>query len=121
MEIKSSIEVRVMQTSEVQTGILLQLPESMRAALNAYAMEKAAPIEAVIEMAIAKLLDEQPQNSEEDLAVGAFLQFLEKDIIEHPERLQSFTPEWVKTSFELVEGVEVDINEILPDEEDEST
>jgi prlF antitoxin for toxin YhaV_toxin len=107
-----------MQTSEVQTGILLQLPEAMRTALNAYAVEKSAPIESVIELAIANLLAE-PQRAiepEEDPAIGAFLNFLEKDIIEHPDRLQSFDPEWVKSAFELVEGVEVDIDAPLPDE-----
>jgi antitoxin PrlF len=119
MEIKSSIEVRVMQTSEVQTGILLQLPESMRTALNAYAMEKAAPIEAVIEMAIAKLLDEQPQNSEEDPAIGVFLQFLEKDIIEHPDRLQPLTQEYANELLASIEGIEVNLDEALVDDEED--
>jgi antitoxin PrlF len=109
-----------MQTSEVQTGILLQLPESMRTALNAYAMEKAAPIESVIELAIANLLAGQPQPTEpeEDPAIGAFLNFLEKDIIEHPDRLQSLTPEWVKSALELVEGVEINLDEPLADDEE---
>jgi antitoxin PrlF len=109
-----------MQTSEVQTGILLQLPEPMRTALNAYAVEKSSPIESVIELAIANLLAEQPQPTEpeEDPAIGAFLNFLEKDIIEHPDRLQSLTPEWVKSALELVEGVEVDLDQPLADDED---
>lgn len=109
-----------MQTSEVQTGILLQLPEAMRTALNAYAVEKAAPIESVIELAIANLLaGQQPSiEPEEDPAIGAFLNFLEKDIIEHPDRLQPLTPEWVKSALELVEGVEVDLDQPLADDED---
>jgi prlF antitoxin for toxin YhaV_toxin len=109
-----------MQTSEVQTGILLQLPEPMRTALNAYAVEKASPIESVIELAIANLLAEQqqPTEPEEDPAIGAFLKFLEKDIIEHPDRLQSLTPEWVKSALELVEGVEVDLHQPLADDEE---
>jgi antitoxin PrlF len=109
-----------MQTSEVQTGILLQLPEAMRTALNAYAVEKSAPIESVIELAIANLLAE-PQRAiepEEDPAIGAFLKFLEKDIIEHPDRLQSLTPEWVKSALELVEGVEINLDEPLADDEE---
>jgi antitoxin PrlF len=109
-----------MQTSEVQTGILLQLPEPMRTALNAYAVEKSSPIESVIELAIANLLAEQQSaiEPEEDPAIGAFLNFLEKDIIEHPDRLQSLTPEWVKSALELVEGVEINLDEPLADDEE---
>jgi hypothetical protein len=33
-----------------------------------------------------------------------------KDITEHPERLQSFSPEWVKSALDLVEGGEVNLN-----------
>jgi antitoxin PrlF len=109
-----------MQTSEVQTGILLQLPEPMRTALNAYAVEKSSPIESVIELAIANFLAEQQSaiEPEEDPAIGAFLNFLEKDIIEHPDRLQSLTPEWVKSALELVEGVEINLDQPLADDEE---
>jgi prlF antitoxin for toxin YhaV_toxin len=109
-----------MQTSEVQTGILLQLPESMRTALNAYAMEKSAPIESVIELAIANLLAEQPSSIEsaEDPAIGAFLNFLEKDIIEHPDRLQPLTQEYANELLASIEGIEVDLDELLPDDEE---
>jgi hypothetical protein len=105
-----------MQTSEVPTGILLQLPEPMRTALNAYAMEKAAPIESVIELAIANLLAGQPQPTEpeEDPAIGAFLNFLEKDIIEHPDRLQPLTQEYANELLASIEGVEVNLDEPLP-------
>jgi hypothetical protein len=110
-----------MQTSEVQTEILLQLPEPMRTALNAYAVEKASPIESVIELAIANLLAGQQRSiePEEDPAIGAFLNFLEKDIIEHPDRLQSLTPEWVKSALDLVEGVEINLDEALLDDDED--
>ena len=114
-----SIEVRVMQTSEVQTGILLHLPEAMRTALNAYAVEKSAPIESVIELAIANLLAE-PQRviePEEDPAIGAFLNFLEKDIIEHPDRLQPLTQAYANELLASIEGIEVDLDAPLPDDD----
>jgi antitoxin PrlF len=54
----------------------------------------------------------------DDPAVGAFLKFLEKDILEHPDRLQSFDPEWVRSAFELVVGVEMNMDFPLPFERD---
>jgi antitoxin PrlF len=55
----------------------------------------------------------------DDLAVGAFLRFLEKDIVEHPGRLQPITVEMVNEWFALVEGVEVNLDEPLSDDDDE--
>jgi prlF antitoxin for toxin YhaV_toxin len=111
-----------MQTSEVQTGILLQLPESMRTALNAYAVEKSAPIESVIELAIANLLAEQQREiePEEDPAIGAFLKFLEKDIIDHPDRLQPLTQEYANELLASIEGIQVNLDQPLSEDEDET-
>jgi prlF antitoxin for toxin YhaV_toxin len=94
-----------MQTTTAPSEILLRLPESVRVALGAYMAQQQEPLETIIEQAIVNFLDEQTQPSpaqEEDPAVLAFLKFLEKDITEHPERLQSFSPEWVKSAFELL-------------------
>jgi antitoxin PrlF len=108
-----------MQITPAPSEILLRLPETMRASLGAYAAQQQDSIEVIIETAIAQFLGtRQPTDQEEDPAVLAFLKFLEKDITEHPERLQSFSPEWVKSALDLVEGVEVDLNEALPDEEE---
>jgi antitoxin PrlF len=54
----------------------------------------------------------------DDPAVGAFLKFLEKDILEHLDRLQSLTPEWVKSALALIEGVEVNLDEPLADDDE---
>lgn len=105
-----------MQTSDAQSEILLRLPEKIQVALEAYAVEKEFPVETVIEMAISSFLDEQLE-SDEDPAVGAFLKFLEKDIIEHPERLQTIDSEWLKSAQALVEGVETDLDASLPDDD----
>jgi antitoxin PrlF len=107
-----------MQTTPAPSEILLRLPEPIRASLGAYAAQQQDSIEVIIETAISQfLVTQQPSVQEEDPAIRAFLNFLEKDITEHPERLQSFSPEWVKSALALVEGVEVDLNEALPDED----
>jgi antitoxin PrlF len=45
-----------------------------------------------------------------DPAIGAFLQFLAKDMQDHPDRMQQFTPELLARASALVEGVEVDLD-----------
>jgi antitoxin PrlF len=53
----------------------------------------------------------------EDPAVLAFLSFLEKDMIEHPERLRAFGGDLVDEAQALVAGVEVDLDAPLDEEE----
>jgi antitoxin PrlF len=48
---------------------------------------------------------------EEDPALGAFLDFLERDIEEHPERLQLLTNSMVDRWRELTDDLEVDLDE----------
>jgi prlF antitoxin for toxin YhaV_toxin len=52
----------------------------------------------------------------DDHAVGAFLKFLEKDILEHPDRLQPLTQEYANELLASIEGIEVDMDAPLPDE-----
>lgn len=47
-------------------------------------------------------------SEEEDPALGAFLDLLERDIAEHPERLQLVTPELVERIRRATEGIDVD-------------
>ena len=46
----------------------------------------------------------------------AFLDFLEKDIISHPERLTPLTEQQVRHMAELTQGVEIDLDAPLPEE-----
>lgn len=55
---------------------------------------------------------------EDDPAIAAFLAFLAKDIEEHPERLQTFTPEMVAGIEELTAGMEFDPDEPIEGEVD---
>jgi antitoxin PrlF len=46
----------------------------------------------------------------EDPAIGAFLDFLERDMVAHPERLKALTPELFERMRALTDGIEVDLN-----------
>ncbi|NIJ42615.1 antitoxin PrlF [Parvibaculum indicum] len=53
-----------------------------------------------------------------DPALGAFLDLLEKDVREHPERLRAFDGALLERMKALVEGVDVDLDAALsPDDE----
>ncbi|MBK5938354.1 type II toxin-antitoxin system PrlF family antitoxin [Halochromatium roseum] len=53
----------------------------------------------------------------DDPALAAFLDFLERDLANHPERLQAVDAVLVERLQGLVGDVEIDINEALPDED----
>lgn len=53
-----------------------------------------------------------------DPALDAFLDFLEKDIREHPERLQAFDGALLNRMKALVEGVEVDLDAVLSSDDE---
>jgi antitoxin PrlF len=48
---------------------------------------------------------------DDDRVIGAFLDFLEREMIAHPERLQAADPEWVARMRKLAEGIPVDLDE----------
>ncbi|MCP9779400.1 MULTISPECIES: type II toxin-antitoxin system PrlF family antitoxin [Cyanobium] len=52
----------------------------------------------------------------DDPALAPFLALLEQDIANHPERLQAIDAELVERLQDLVGGIEVDLEEVLPDE-----
>ncbi|SDT90393.1 type II toxin-antitoxin system PrlF family antitoxin [Stappia sp. ES.058] len=61
---------------------------------------------------------EAVREPEPDPALGAFLDFLEKDIAAHPERLRAVDENTVRHAVDLVEGVDVDLDAPLsPDDE----
>ena len=52
----------------------------------------------------------------DDPALAPFLALLEQDIANHPERLQPIGAELVERLQDLVGGIEVDLEEALPDD-----
>ena len=58
---------------------------------------------------------------EDDQFVRKILNFLDKDIAEHPERLQALSVGFVQRAQELAAGIEVDLNAPLPVEDADDT
>ena len=58
-----------------------------------------------------------PDPIEEDPALAPFLALLEQDIASHPERLQPIGADLVQRLQDLVDAIEVDLDEALPDDE----
>jgi antitoxin PrlF len=54
------------------------------------------------------IIRKAPEPAEADPALGAFLDLLERDITEHPERLQLVTHELYERLRRATEGIEVD-------------
>lgn len=54
--------------------------------------------------------------AERDPVMSAFLDFLERDMIENPQNLVPFTETDLTRIRELVQGVEVSDDDVLPDE-----
>lgn len=57
-----------------------------------------------------------PDSDNDDPALAHFLTLLEQDIVNQPERLQPIGAELVERLHDLVDGIEVDLEEALPDE-----
>ena len=55
--------------------------------------------------------------ADDDLVLGHFLAFLERDMAERPQAIQAVPRSLVERARALVEGVEVDLEAALPDEE----
>lgn len=55
---------------------------------------------------------------DDDPALAPFLALLEQDIAGHPERLQPIGAELVQRLQDLVGGIEVDLDEALPDDDE---
>jgi antitoxin PrlF len=58
-----------------------------------------------------------PDPGEEDPALAPFLALLEQDIANHPERLKPIGADLVQRLQDLVGGVEVNLDEALPNDE----
>jgi len=58
-----------------------------------------------------------PDPGDEDPALAPFLALLEQDIASHPKRLQPIGADLVQRLQDLVGAIEVDLDEVLPDDE----
>jgi antitoxin PrlF len=56
--------------------------------------------------------------AEDDPALSPFLALLERDIASHPERLQPINADLVHRLQDLVGSIEVDLDQVLPDDDD---
>lgn len=101
-------------TDRYQTTI----PEPVRRALQ---LGKRDKLHYAIQPGGTVLLSKAVTEDTEDPVVLAFLDFIERDMLAHPERLQSPDPALFQRIQELVEDVEVDLgpNASLPDDEEE--
>jgi antitoxin PrlF len=90
-------------TAKGQTTV----PKSVRQALGVGAGDQIAFHVNAAGVTIRRVDDDQPHA---DPAIGAFLQFLAKDIQANPGQLQALSPELMASIGELVEGIEVDVD-----------
>jgi antitoxin PrlF len=54
----------------------------------------------------------------DDPALGAFLEFLAEDITRHPERLRGMDPSLARRIESLVDGVEIDLDSPLSNDDE---
>jgi antitoxin PrlF len=57
-----------------------------------------------------------PEDIERDPAVLAYLAFIERDMIEHPESVSAITDEDAARMKRLTKGLKVDDGEVIPDD-----
>jgi antitoxin PrlF len=90
-------------TAKGQTTV----PKSVRQALGVGAGDQIAFRLDADGVTIHRVNNDQPHS---DPAIGAFLQFLAKDMQANPSRLQALSPDLMASIGELVEGIEVDLD-----------
>lgn len=54
-----------------------------------------------------------PEETEEDPVIGRFLEFVVRDLTDHPERLRQLDAGFVRRVQTLVDGVDVDLDQPL--------
>ena len=96
-----------MLTSTVTAKSQTTLPSGVRKALGIQPGDKVAYTIRGDYAVIRKAVEEE----EEDPVLSAFLDFLERDIERHPERLQPVTVELVERIRALTAGIEIDLDE----------
>jgi prlF antitoxin for toxin YhaV_toxin len=67
-------------------------------------------------MLVTTAAEAGPDDPDADPVLGAYLAFLEQEMIAHPEGIRPLSAEWLERALEVVEGVEVDLDEDLGDD-----
>lgn len=101
------VEAESTLTDRYQTTV----PETVRRALR---LGKRDRIRYTIRPDGEVVLTRAPRGEEADPVLGAFLAFLARDIMEHPERLQAVDAALMQRIQSLIGGVEVDLDAPLP-------
>lgn len=83
-----------------------------RAGVRAHVLGPHTLLVTLDEPAAGAPLDE----AERDPVMSAFLDFLERDMLEHPERLTPFTETDVARVYALTEGVSASDDDVIPDD-----
>ena len=95
-------------TSKVTARNQTTLPLVVREALN---LEKGERLGYLIEGEEVRLVNASAVEDHRDPALAGFLQLLESDLQEHPERLRAFPSDLLARARALTQGVEVDHEE----------
>jgi antitoxin PrlF len=102
----TSLEVESKLTDRYQTTV----PETVRRALR---LGKRDKIHYTIRSSGEVVMTRSEPSEGDDPVLGAFLDFLARDIASHPERLRTVDSGLVERLQSLVGGIEVDINSAL--------
>ena len=105
----ATLEVESTLTDRYQTTV----PETVRRALK---LNKRDKIHYVIRQNGEVVLTRATSSEGDDPALGAFLNFLARDIAEHPEHIQAVEGVLMQRIQSLTEGVEVDLDAPLQDD-----
>lgn len=107
----ATLEVESTLTDRYQTTV----PETVRRALS---LGKRDKIQYTIRPGGEVVLTRVEPSTEDDPAIGSFLDFLARDIADHPERLQIVDASFVQRLQSLTNGVDIDLDAPLsPDDE----
>ncbi|MEX2543195.1 MAG: type II toxin-antitoxin system PrlF family antitoxin [Trueperaceae bacterium] len=114
MPTRDSSEVLLSESTLTSRG-QTTIPSPIRKALGLTAADK---IRFVLHDDNTVTLTRAEQETENDPIVKRFLQFLEQDTLENPTHLQALTPTVISRARSLVEGVEVDLEVPLEDDDE---
>jgi len=101
----SAAEVLLEEYSTITAKGQTTVPKSVRQALGVDAGDQIA-----FRLDAAGITVRRVDEQRADPAIGAFLQFLARDIQAHPDQMQQFSPELLARATALVEGIEVDLD-----------
>jgi len=99
-------------TDRYQTTV----PKSVRLALK---LKKRDKVHYTIRANGEVVLTRADDDSHQDPAISHFLNFLERDLQAHPENIRAVTASTFSDAQRLTQGIDVDLDERLPEDEDD--